>query len=329
VITGSPKDIAPAAVVRDGLSFNFDPKIAHNRAGLTMTGASVVVARAGLDADHGWVMSFDADTLQRTGIFCATCARAAPTSRPLDCADPGVKPWLIGGGIWQSGRPPVVDAQGHVYAFTGNGWTHGCSGKTQWYANACEIGQPKPAGYYGESLVRLDPRNGLAASSGRGRRAIGARWSWAMPTSAAPGPALFDFAPAGSATRTFAVGGGKEGRLYAIDTSAVAQPDGVEGLYVRALHGDFHVVRDVPSASCAASTPAQRAQGHHIMGGPVIWPRSRAGAVSVFVSEESDCVRGFTIASTQTQLSQLTALIRPNPVTATKQVIEGHPGVDL
>ena len=45
--------------------------------------------------------------------------------------------------------------------------------------------------------------------------------------------------------------------------------------------------------------------------------------------EESDCVRGFAIASTQTPLSQLTALIQPNPVTATKQVIEGHPGAIL
>jgi hypothetical protein len=125
------------------------------------------------------------------------------------------------------------------------------------------------------------------------------------------------------------VGGGKEGHLYAIDTSAVAQPDGVEGLSVQALRGTFDVVHDVSPASCEASLPAQRAQAHHIMGGPVIWPRSRAGAASVFVSEETDCVRGFAIVSTQTSLSQLTALIQPNPVTATRQVIEGHPGAIL
>ena len=134
IVTGSdrprsPVDIAPAAVIRDSITFNFDPAVPSNRAGLTMSGASLVVTWAGLDADHGWVMSFDADTLQRTGIFCTTCARYVPTTRPLDCAEPQ-KPWLIGGGIWQSGRPPVVDAQGHVYAFAGNGWTHGCSGKT-------------------------------------------------------------------------------------------------------------------------------------------------------------------------------------------------------
>lgn len=335
IVTGSdrprsPVDIAPAAVVRDGITFNFDPAVPSNRAGLTMSDASLVVAWAGLDADHGWVMSFDADTLKRTGIFCTTCARSVPTTLPLDCAEPPQKPpRLIGGGIWQSGRPPVVDAQGHVYAFAGNGWTHGCSGKTAWYANACEDKQSKPAGYYGESLVRLDPRNRLALVGSW----TPAKWcdlEHADADLGGSGPALIDFTLAGGAPRTFAVGGGKEGRLYAIDTGAVVHPDGVEGLSMRALHGNFDVVRDeLPATSCAASTPAQRNEPHHIMGGPVIWPRARAGAVSVFVSAESDCVRGFALASPLTPPSQLTDLIQRRPVTATTQVIEGHPGAIL
>ena len=143
------------------------------------------------------------------------------------------------------------------------------------------------------------------------------------------GPALIDFTLAGGGPRTFAVGGGKEGHLYAIDTGAVAAPDGVEGLSTRALHGNFDVVHDVPATACAASTPTQRAQAHHIMGGPVIWPRARADAVSVFVSEESDCVRGFALASPLTPPSHFTDLIQRRPVTATAQVIEGHPGAIL
>ena len=332
IVTGSdrprsPVDIAPAALIRDGITFNFDPAVPSNRAGLTMSGASLVVAWAGLDADHGWVMSFDADTLQRTGIFCTTCARSVPTTRPLDCAEPQ-KPWLIGGGIWQSGRPPVVDAQGHVYAFAGNGWTHGCSGKTAWYATACEVGQPKPPGYYGELLVRLDPRNGLALV-GSWTPANWCEIELRDLDLGGSGPALIDFTLAGGGPRTFAVGGGKEGRLYAIDTSVVAHPDGVEGLSMRALHGNFDVVHDVPATTCAASTPAQRAKDHHIMGGPVIWPRARADAVSVFLSEESDCVRGFALASPLTPPSQLSDLIQRQPVTATAQVIDGHPGAIL
>ena len=322
----SPVDIAPAAIVRDGLTFNFDPAVASNRAGLTMSGASLVVVWAGLDDDHGWVMSFNADTLQRTGIFCTSCARSVPTTRPLDCAEPP-KPWLIGAGIWQSGRPPVVDAQGHVYAFAGNGWTHGCIGRTAWYSTACEAAQPKPSGYYGESLVRLDPRNGLALV-GSWTPADWCRLDLGDHDLGGSGPALIDFGLPGGA-RTFAVGGGKDGRLYSIDTGAVTHPDGVEGLSMQALHGNFDVVRDALATSCPASTPAQRASPHHIMGGPVIWPRARAGAVSVFVSEESDCVRGFALASPGTAPSQLVDLVRREPVTTTTQVIEGHPAAIL
>jgi hypothetical protein len=356
----SPVDIAPAAIVRDGLTFKFDPAVPSNRAGLTMSGASLVVAWAGLDDDHGWVMSFDADTLQRTGIFCTSCARSVPTTNPLDCSEPQKQknegrvppwPWLIGAGIWQSGRPPVVDAQGHVYVFAGNGWTHGCIGKRAWYFIACEEGQtfqvplvlpgtavvlpfsvrpqPKPPGYYGESLVRLDPRNGLALVGSW----TPANWCWLDHQDfdlGGSGPALIDFGLAGGAVRTFAVGGGKEGRLYSIDTEAVTHPDGVEGFSMQALHGNFDVVRDAPTTSCpGGSTPAQRLSPHHIMGGPVIWPRARAGAVSVFVSEESDCVRGFALAPPGTTPSQLIDLIQRQPITATAQVIEGHPGAIL
>lgn len=182
----SPVNIAPASVVRDGITFTFDPAIQSNRAGLTISTGKVIIAWSGLDAGHGWVMAYDANTLLRTGIFCTTCARAVVAPGPLDCAEPQ-KPWLIGGGIWQSGRPPVVDAKGHVYYFVGNGWTHGCIGKTHWYATSCEPGQPKPIGYYGESLVRLDPRNG-SHWSGRGRPLLGVRSNSATTISGDPAP---------------------------------------------------------------------------------------------------------------------------------------------
>jgi hypothetical protein len=48
----------------------------------------------------------------------AFCAAHVRTDEP-PLGEPGIKPWLLGGGIWQSGRPPR--RWGHVYAFTGNG----------------------------------------------------------------------------------------------------------------------------------------------------------------------------------------------------------------
>lgn len=124
---GRPVEIR-ASVQRDGLTFAFNPAIQRNRPGLALSGSSVVIAWSPLDADntdHGWVMAYDADTLYRTGVSCTSCARAVnlPCPDPKECEGQPRRPWLIGGGIWQSGRPPAVDGSDHVYYFVGNGWT--------------------------------------------------------------------------------------------------------------------------------------------------------------------------------------------------------------
>lgn len=328
---GSPADIGRPSVTRDGITFTFDPEIQSNRAGLALSGSSVVIAWGGLDGDHGWVMAFDADTLARTGIFCTTCARVAALEHSATEAflagrcDGPRRPWLIGGGIWQSGRPPAVDDKGHVYYFVGNGWTLGCIGKTDWYGTACRPGQPKPLGYYSESLVRLDPRNGLAL--------VGS-WTpgnWCDIDRSdndlgGSGPALVDFAFPDGDIRTFAVGGGKEGRLYSIDTGLIARPDLVEGWSVNALLGNFDVASAGPPFPCVRSHGGDQPHPHHIMGGPVIWARTVEGAVGLFLSLENDCARGFLFASGRAPRALTSSLVDRNPQTVTPRVFDGHPG---
>ena len=51
---------------------------------------------------HGWVMAYDASSLHQVGVFCVT-------------------PDFYGGGIWQGGRAPTLDASGNAYFATGNG----------------------------------------------------------------------------------------------------------------------------------------------------------------------------------------------------------------
>ena len=51
---------------------------------------------------HGWIMGFDATTLARVGAFAVT-------------------PDVYGGGVWQGGRAPTIDAAGNAYFATGNG----------------------------------------------------------------------------------------------------------------------------------------------------------------------------------------------------------------
>jgi hypothetical protein len=222
------------------------------------------------------------------------------------------------------GRPPVVDSKGHVYYFTANGWTHGCTGNAQpyWYAVSCTPGQPKPAGYFAESLVKLDPANSLALV-GSWTPATWCELDLGDNDLGGSGPALIEFTLAGGTTRTFAVGGGKEGRLYSIDVDLVTHPDMVEDQSVAALRGAFPVVSHAPSIPCPLGHPMP-GDPHHIMGGPVFWPRSAEGLVSLFLSVENDCVRGFRFASSGTL-----NLIDPDPVTSTSQVIENHPGAIL
>ncbi len=83
----------------------FDPKAGNQRSALAISGGNVIIAWAShedLQPYHGWIMAYDTGTLQQTGVLCITPDGAA-------------------GGIWQSGRAPVVDNNGEFYFEVGNG----------------------------------------------------------------------------------------------------------------------------------------------------------------------------------------------------------------
>jgi hypothetical protein len=83
----------------------FDPKAGNQRPALALAKGSVIVAWAShedIRPYHGWVVAYDAATLKQQAAFCVT-----PDGRE--------------GGIWQSGRGPVVDETGAIYFETGNG----------------------------------------------------------------------------------------------------------------------------------------------------------------------------------------------------------------
>jgi hypothetical protein len=91
-------------VAQDG-GVTFDPQIELQRAGLLLSKGKVYVAFAGhcdKAAYHGWMMSYDAATLEQGAVWNAT-----PTGQE--------------GGIWQAGAGPVADAAGNIYVMTGNG----------------------------------------------------------------------------------------------------------------------------------------------------------------------------------------------------------------
>ena len=84
---------------------SFDPFWENQRVGLALAGGQVILMWASHEDDqpyHGWVMAYSASTLAQTGIVCVT-------------------PNGSEGGIWMSGRAPVIDTAGNIYLITGNG----------------------------------------------------------------------------------------------------------------------------------------------------------------------------------------------------------------
>jgi len=97
----------------------FDPRIHNQRAALLLVNGIVYIAWASHCDDgpyHGWIMGYDAATLQQT---------AAKVVTPDGWA----------GGIWQSNSGPSADSSGYIYLTTGNGTFTGHKGGRD-YGNA-------------------------------------------------------------------------------------------------------------------------------------------------------------------------------------------------
>src|SRR5262249_1038804 len=94
-----------------GGTLTFDPFIHNQRSSLALVNGLVVFSWASHEdqhAWHGWIFAHWASTLQRSSVICVT-----PNGR--------------NGGLWMSGRAPVVDSAGNLYYATGNGDWDGVS----------------------------------------------------------------------------------------------------------------------------------------------------------------------------------------------------------
>ena len=83
----------------------FDPTYHHQRPGLLLLNGVLYLAFGSvgdIGTWHGWVMTYNANTLQQEAIF-------------------NVTPNGDDGGIWSSGQGLVADSSGNVYLMTGNG----------------------------------------------------------------------------------------------------------------------------------------------------------------------------------------------------------------
>jgi len=134
---GGPRDIT-ATYIRPGVARLFEPGQYEERAALLLSRGTIYTTWTS-HCDHapytGWIITFSAATLERTGVLDVGANGSASG------------PAHVGPGIWMSGGGPAADAAGYVYLLTGNG-------PFETVLNA--QGFPK-RGDFGNSFLKLAP----------------------------------------------------------------------------------------------------------------------------------------------------------------------------
>jgi hypothetical protein len=105
--TGADRALSPVTITAPG----FDPLMQSQRPGLLLSRGKVYIGYAShcdKEPYHGFLLSYDAKSLQQTGVFNTSPAGKAAS-------------------IWQFGQAPAVDAEGNIYFVTGNGSWNGSS----------------------------------------------------------------------------------------------------------------------------------------------------------------------------------------------------------
>jgi len=132
-IRSGAEPLGPGVVIAGTYGgLTFDARYVTQRVSLVLADNQVVFGFGPMQLEYpsaysGWVMAYDKTTLKQSGIFAT-----------ITTGDNG-------GGVWQSGRPPVVGGGGDVFVFVGNGYTGGYNGVTN----------------FSESVLKLNPSRGL------------------------------------------------------------------------------------------------------------------------------------------------------------------------
>ncbi len=208
IATGAERANSPVEVQTPG----FVPKNYKQRPGLLLLNGNVYTSwssHCDIGAYHGWIMAYDAKTLQQTAVYNAT-----PNGNQ--------------GSFWGGGAAPAVDANNNIYVVSGNGSFDG---------NAD----------LGESYIRLSPENGLAAADYFTPYNQAALSDADLDTGSA-GTVLLPDAAGSAAHPHLMVGGGKEGRIYLIDRDNMGHfQQGNDGQIPQSLPGAIGGLYGLPA----------------------------------------------------------------------------------
>jgi hypothetical protein len=163
----------------------FQPRYLTQRVSLALANKQVIFGFGAMEQEYagnysGWILAYDELTLQQTGAFATTTTTS-------------------GSGVWQSGRPPAIDAAGNAYLFTGNAYGNGYDGINN----------------FSESVLEFETSHGLELYNWF----TPANWSYLDAHDldlTSSGPMLIADTP-------LLAGGGKDGNLYVLNTTNLGQ----------------------------------------------------------------------------------------------------------
>jgi hypothetical protein len=202
------------------------------RTGLTLANGNIYMAFASLadkDPYHGWVLSYNAQSLILDGVFNTT-------------------PNGTEGGIWQSGGVVAVDSAGALYVETGNG---------TFDTTLNAAGMPS-RGDYGDSFIKIvvDPTTGPTNQNvnGWGLKAVDyftpfnqASFDQHDTDLGSGGPMLLPDSAGSAAHPHLLIGGGKEGRIYLIDRDNLGRFSPTSDHVVQEVLGQVKGIYDTPA----------------------------------------------------------------------------------
>ena len=198
----------------------------HKQRAALLLDRGVLFIGFGGDGNRGALFAFDAQTLMQRGFWGSTSG-----------------PGAFNGGIWQSGQGPAADTDGNLYLQIGNG----------------KFDADQGGANFGNSVVKLSFENNQFTVA-----------DWFTPCNQAFLDQVdLDLGSAGAVLlpeRDRIVGGGKEGRLYLLDTNNL-------GRYSTGDHGPNCQNANAVQQVMAFPPVHEGGQEHHgnIHGSPVYW----------------------------------------------------------
>jgi hypothetical protein len=243
-----------------GGQLTLDTTQQKQRAALLLNGGTLYIGfSSNRESDgtmHGWMLAYDAATLQKKATWNATPAGQ-------------------NGGIWQAGSGPAADADGNVYFMTGNGPFDVDTGGTS----------------YGDTIVKLKLEGGALAVKDYftpcNQRLLDKKCQAEARCDldlGSAGPLLLG--SAGGATDRL-IGGGKDGNIYVVDTANMG--------HFHAPPNPVQMTCDNPNAIQTVQGGQQGGPGvvGNIHGSHVFWKGS--DKTRVFVWGEDDNLRSYVL----------------------------------